>query len=215
MSVFAAKKCLVFDLDGTLIPTMDRYAEIAAGVISKYLKIELLNARQAYLDTSGIPFEFQLSEIEPGLSEVIRNRMVQEFESKKSIYLKNQKFDDQLIEMLLRIKNNNRKIIISSNNYQTHVDNIASRTKPIFDLLLGYKVNFSKGKDHFSYIYNTFNLGHNEMVFIGDSIKDYQKAKEHHIEFIGIEGTFDRVAFKKLDNEMHVFSSIYEMEALF
>ena len=53
-------EALIFDLDGTLVPTMQGFAKIAADVIHEHFQWDRSRAHEAYLQTSGIPFFQQL-----------------------------------------------------------------------------------------------------------------------------------------------------------
>lgn len=201
------KRALVFDLDGTLIPTMETYADIAADTIQEHLKMKWSDARAAYIQTSGLPFEKQLYEIFPNITENIHAKTVNDFETKKALYFKDQNFPLDVLNCLKFLKSKNYLIIISSNNFQTLVDEIIDRTNFTFDLALGYKKNFSKGLDHFLYIEKKFNINHTSITFIGDSIKDLEKALHYRSDFIGIEGIFQTHHFKKIDPNVKVVNT--------
>jgi beta-phosphoglucomutase-like phosphatase (HAD superfamily) len=57
---------ILFDMDGTLVDTMQVFADVAAGVMVKHHGLDRARARAAYLATSGIPFFQQLEVIVPG-----------------------------------------------------------------------------------------------------------------------------------------------------
>src|SRR5690349_24162511 len=62
----ATPRAVLFDLDGTLIDTMQTFADVAAGVMVEHHGMDRATARAAYLTTSGIPFFKQLEVIAPG-----------------------------------------------------------------------------------------------------------------------------------------------------
>src|ERR1700742_4647011 len=61
-----APRAVLFDLDGTLIDTMQVFADVAADVMVRHHALDRTAARTAYLATSGIPFFQQLEKIVPG-----------------------------------------------------------------------------------------------------------------------------------------------------
>src|SRR5262249_60976340 len=54
---------LLFDLDGTLVDTMQAIADLAAGVMARHFGVVERPARKLYLEPSGIPFQQQLEAI--------------------------------------------------------------------------------------------------------------------------------------------------------
>ncbi len=45
-----------------------------------------------------------------------------------------------------------------------------------FDIVLGFREGFEKGKAHFDYVKDKFGLDKEDMTFVGDSLKDAEKA---------------------------------------
>ncbi len=64
------------------------------------------------------------------------------------------------------------------------------------DLVLGHKEGFSKGKDHFDYIKTHLRADTDDLVFVGDSLRDLEKAGENGVRFIGKIGTFTAYEFR-------------------
>ena len=60
-----SKKVVVFDFDGTVVDSMDSFADIAADVMPRYYSISGEEAKRLYLETSGIPFFQQLEQLFP------------------------------------------------------------------------------------------------------------------------------------------------------
>jgi len=75
------------------------------------------------------------------------------------------------------------KVAVSSNNFQELVDDYIARTGIEFDMVLGYRDNFAKGEDHFRHIETTCGIARDEMTFVGDSLKDGEKAAASGVTF--------------------------------
>ena len=59
-------RLVVFDVDGTLIDTMQSFADYAALLMKDHYGVEFSEARSVYFETSGLPFRKQLAQIFPG-----------------------------------------------------------------------------------------------------------------------------------------------------
>jgi len=118
---------------------------------------------------AGLPFFEQLEVIFPGDS---RNEVAaDEYETtKKRSYLTKKPFKD-VQKTMQNLKARGIKAIISSNNFQELVDNLVNRIGIKFDMVLGWRKNFSKGHDHFSHVRKRLGCKMDEMIFIGDSLK--------------------------------------------
>ncbi len=187
------KKVVVFDFDGTIVDSMDSFADIAADVMPNHYPVSRETARKMYLETSGIPFFEQLEQLFPDnkANAIAAN----EFEERKKLdYAAKRPFEDvkSAIEVL---KNSGVKTVVSSNNFQDLVDMLAKRIDLEFDMVLGFKPGFAKGNDHFRHIEKTFGVDKDEMIFVGDSIKDAERAKNFGIDFVGRTGIFTETDF--------------------
>jgi HAD superfamily hydrolase (TIGR01549 family) len=204
------KRVIVFDLDGTLIATMEGFADIAADLINKTFNIPLDQARQSYIDTSGIAFCNQLEVLFPNDS---KNKSVSdEFERRKMIHFFDEKPHPQVIDALRKLKETGHKLAISSNNYHHVVNEYSDRHfEDLFDLALGYEENFAKGDPHFNKICDELRTSYNEMIFVADSLSDLRLAKKCNVEFIGVEGIFSTKDFQNIDREVRVLKNLWDL----
>ena len=67
-SMISNKKAIVFDFDGTLVDTMQIFADVASRLIFEHYGLDKDAARQKYFETSGLPFCKQIEIIFPGHS---------------------------------------------------------------------------------------------------------------------------------------------------
>lgn len=189
------KKACVFDFDGTLVDSMDSFTLLAAEVMNDIYKMPVAEGSRAYVMTSGIPFREQLELIFPGDS---RNPLAcQRFESvKKSDYLKKE-FCDDVIETVDYLRTKEITVVVSSSNYQELVEAFLENKKVRLDLVLGWRPHFSKGRDHFLHVQKVLGISPESILFIGDSLKDGERAKESSIDFIAKTGLFSEEDFQK------------------
>lgn len=201
-------RLLIFDLDGTLIDTMGGFADIAGDLLREYCGWTFEEGRKRYLETSGIPF-FQQMEILRPQNE--NNKLVVEhFEKLKIPSFLKESVSEKTLETLFKLKDREILTAVSSNNFHALVEEFIHRENVPVDLALGFKPNFSKGEPHFNYLSNYFGIPFSNMIFIGDSLSDAQKAKDKGIQFIAKIGTFSESDFK-LEYDSMNFPTIYEI----
>lgn len=210
MSFTQLKKVCVFDLDGTLVASMGDFAKIAAALISEHYQIDISKAKELYYKTSGLPFIYQLEELFP--ENPLNAEIAALYEKEKlKKYFTAPLFKD-VLEALGLLKSKGFKIVISSNNQQEVVDAYLEKNLALsFDLVLGYKPSFSKGKEHFDYIKKMFGIDTNAMLFVGDSLHDAQKALEYGVDFCGKLGTFEERDFKNISQNLVTIPQIKDL----
>lgn len=207
------KDVIVFDFDGTIVNSMEAFANIAAEVMPKRLPIDSETARRRYLETSGIPFFQQLELLFP--DDPANASTAEEFElAKLEGYLDEPLFEDA-VETVQHLRSRGIKVVVSSNNFQNLVDRFVGETGIEFDMVLGFKQNFAKGADHFAHIIETLGVDREKIAFIGDSIKDGERAQNFGIDFIGKEGIFTREQFSKSFPDAKVISTLADLKRMF
>lgn len=204
---------VVFDFDGTIVDSMNTFADIAADVMPRRLEIDSKSARRKYLETSGIPFFQQLEVLFPG--HPANKETAEEFEKLKlEGYLDEPLFEDAA-DTLKHLKKTGIKVAVSSNNFQHLVDLFVENKGIEFDAVLGFKHGFEKGADHFSFIENEFKIPRERMTFVGDSLKDGERADGFGIKFIAKEGFFTKEQFAQKFPRVRVISSLSELKEIF
>ncbi len=206
-------KAIIFDFDGTIVDSMEAFADIASEVIPKHYGTSKEEARRLYIKTSGLPFFQQLEQIFP--NHPSNTKAAEEYEStKKKDYLDKPAFDD-VMDTVEGLRQFGVKTIVSSNNFQELVDTHIEKIGVEFDMVLGFKDNFAKGEEHFAHIEDALNIQRDEMIFVGDSIKDGERAKHSGVNFIGKEGTFDASDFKREFPGVITISNLSELKDIF
>ena len=189
------KKILIFDFDGTVVNSMPRLADIATELINRYYGLSLEISRNLYILTSGLPFVEQLEYMFPGKKE--NRQIVEEFERQKEEDVMNEPLFPETKDVLAYLASQGHKIVISSSNFQHIMEEYMERCGLAPDLVLGHKEGFSKGKDHFDYIKDYFQADTEDLVFIGDSLRDFEKARDNGVRFIGRISTFTEDDFRQ------------------
>ncbi len=186
-------KAVVFDFDGTLVDTMQSFADTAADVMAARYGLDYDHARRRYLETSGVPFFQQLEVI---FGDDPRNEAAAaEFERRKLDAFFEESFDDDVRDTLTKLRAAGLKVAVSSNNFQHLVERFVQRDTVEFDAVLGCRDNFFKGRDHFEWLRDHLGLSPEEILFVGDSLMDAVRAQESGVAFVGRTGTFTADAF--------------------
>lgn len=203
-------KAYLFDFDGTLVDTMKGFADIAARVIHDFHpEISFEQARARYLETSGNPFHQQLEIIVPGHPTNSEKARIFE-ETKKEGFFKSQ-FTDEVRYTIETLRKRGHVVGVASNNFQELIDEFIDNEKITFDVVLGYRQGFEKGKQHFDYVMKHFGLSRDEMTFVGDSLKDAEKAFDNGLHFVGLCGTFKREDFLRVRPDIVTINTIPEL----
>ncbi|MBI4126363.1 MAG: HAD family hydrolase, partial [Deltaproteobacteria bacterium] len=165
-----------------------------------------------YIESSGRPFCDQLEVLFP--EHQANTRAALEFEDqKKRTYFHSPLFTGTS-QALVWLHQRRLKSVVSSNNSQALVDAYVEQASIAFDLVLGWRPNFSKGEDHFRCIEQTFDVDRSDMVFVGDSLHDGDRALAAGIDFIAKVGTFTPEAFRDRLPGTQVITNLLELQAL-
>ena len=204
----------MFDLDGTLIDTMDGFADLAAEIMEARHGLPAVEGRARYLETSGIPFRQQLEVIQPGHGN--NDAASDEFERRKRAVCDAAVMSARTHAALEQLRDAGIKIIVSSNSAQHFVDEFATRETFRFDLALGFDASagLAKGRPHVAHTCETLGIGLDEIVFCGDSLKDGELARECGIAFVGRLGTFTREDFQYWDAQVAVVDDAHALAEL-
>ncbi len=206
----AGTKAYLFDFDGTLVDTMSGFADIAAKVINRFNpEISFEKARTRYLETSGNPFFQQLEIITPG--DPANKEKAGIFEETKIEGFFNSTFTTEVRETINMLRAQGHIVGIASNNFQELIDRFVENEKLDFDIILGFREGFEKGPAHFDFAREKFNLEKEDITFVGDSLKDAEKAFAYGLKFVGICGTFKRADFLKYRSDIVTIESIKEL----
>ena len=191
------KNAVIFDFDGTLADSMPFLEEIGVQIMVKYFDVSREDATQRYRSTTGLPYEHQIKMNFPDNSK--NEKAIEEFEKLKIDRIFEQELfsdSESTVRGLLKF---GMDVFVSSSTFQPTIEEYF-RQKGILELfkeIVGYRPGFEKGADHFNHIHSTHQVQFKDMVFVGDSLKDYERS--HGLcDFIGVTSMFSEQDFRKI-----------------
>jgi phosphoglycolate phosphatase-like HAD superfamily hydrolase len=207
-------RAVMLDLDGTLVDTMDAFAELAAAVLERRHGLERAAARRRYLETSGIPFHQQLEAICRG--DPRNAAAAAEFEERKRAVCAAARMTAETVAGLEALRACGYRLVVSSNTGQAFVDDFVRRERFPFDLALGFDAarRLAKGRPHVALVCRHLGVRTDELVFCGDSLQDAELAEASGVAFVGRLGTFTGSDFRGRDPEAAAVSSMLELAGL-
>jgi phosphoglycolate phosphatase-like HAD superfamily hydrolase len=190
-------KAIVFDFDGTLADSMPFLESIGVEIMMKYFDVSQEEATIKYRLTTGLPYEQQIEINFP--SNPVNEKAIEEFEHMKIERIFEQElFSDaeETVRQLLKMK---ISVFVSSSTFQSTIEEYFRRLGilDLFGAVLGYRTNFEKGADHFNFIHENFRIPFDKMLFVGDSLKDYERSKGF-CKFMAVSRMFSPKDFSNL-----------------
>ncbi len=189
-------RAVIFDFDGTIADTMSFLAESAVCLLTENYDISEDEARRRYLETTGLKFASQMELIFPG--DARNSSVVSTFEAKKlrSIY-ERPVFPDVVPSLEYFKKRGIRRFICSSTD-QAIITEYAKRhgIDSLFDGCYGYRPGLEKGSQIGS-ILEEEAISPGEALFVGDSLKDHDFARDQGVQFAGLARIFAPRDFRR------------------
>jgi choline kinase/phosphatidylglycerophosphate synthase/phosphoglycolate phosphatase-like HAD superfamily hydrolase len=190
-------KAVIFDFDGTIANTMPFLTGLAVKLMTENYKISNDAAHKMYLETTGLSFENQIGLIFQGSPQ--NQTVVKAFESikQKEVYL-HPPFPET-VPALKYFRRKNIKTFICSSTKQEIITEYTklNKIRELLEGAFGYKPNFGKG-EQIDFVLKKNKLNPEEVLFVGDSLRDFNFAKDKQILFIGITKIFNPNDFRKL-----------------
>ncbi|MHA1930137.1 MAG: HAD family hydrolase [Candidatus Thorarchaeota archaeon] len=204
---------IAFDFDGTLADSMPFLEMIGVQVMMKYYGVTKEDATQKYRMTTGLPYEHQIEMTFPNDGK--NHRAVEEFEKLKIDMIFDQALFSDTESTLKEIHNKGIDIFVSSSTFQQTITKYFEKKgmKHFFRDILGYSKGFEKGADHFNKIKSSHNIDLTQLIFVGDSLKDYERSKGF-CQFIGVQGLFTPEDFIEAGHAGFVVSTLSEIPDL-
>jgi phosphoglycolate phosphatase-like HAD superfamily hydrolase len=202
-------RVLVLDFDGTVADTMAYLTELAAGLLVGRYGMDREAARRAYVDTTGLPFVQQMEILYPGDERNVETVRLFETDKRESM----DRFDlfPDVRPTIAALGEAGIRVCVSSGNFADLIEEFIASRDLEFDLVMGFRPGFEKGRDHFEYAMKEFGSDPESTVFVGDSIKDGERAEEAGIRFIAKTGLVTREEFTARFREIPVVSALAEL----
>jgi phosphoglycolate phosphatase len=206
-------KAVIFDFDGTLADSMPFLEQIGVEMMMKYFEISIEDATHRYRTTTGLPYEQQVKMNFPDHPKC--EEAIEEFEQLKIDRIFDQHLFDDTEQTVRELNERGFDVFVSSSTFQPTIEEYFRRIGllDLFKGILGYRPGFEKGADHFNYIKSEFNVEFDDMLFVGDSLKDYDRS-QGFCKFIGITGMFNEDDFRKIGHNGHLISKLSQISNL-
>lgn len=189
-------KAVIFDFDGTIANTMPFLTELAIKVITENYNISKDKAKSRYIETIGMDFASQLETIFPGnpanqqVSTIFEERKVNgifDYPIFPDAIPTLRYFQDKKI--ISFICSSTKQEVIKRYSKLHKIDNLVTES-------FGLRANFRKDKQ-INFILKHYKLKPKEVLFVGDTLLDYNFTKTEKIKFIGISRIFKKIEFQK------------------
>ncbi len=202
-------KLVTLDFDGTTADTMPTLEKIAVRLMVKFYELGEEDARAKYQVTTGLPFVQQMDILFPNNPN--NQEVVTQFEKEKIESIFDLPLFPDAKATIKALRENGFLVAISSSTTQPIIEKYCQKNELTVDQILGYRKGFEKGKDHFDFLMEQFTLTTKELVYVGDSLKDCERAQNNEILFIAKTGMFSREDFEKISKSKIVISDLEEL----
>lgn len=203
-------KAIIFDFDGTIADSMPFLESIGVEMMMKYFSVSKEDATNRYRSTTGLPYEQQVKLNFPDHPKC--EEAIEEFEQLKIDRIFDQQLFDDTEQTVRKLNEMGFDLFVSSSTFQPTIEEYFRRLGLLdqFRGILGYRPGFEKGADHFKHIHSEYNIEFDEMLFVGDSLKDYERS-QGFCKFIGIIGMFNETDFESKGYHGKLIHSLSEI----
>ncbi len=201
---------VIFDFDGTLADSMPFLESIGVEIMRKYFEVSEKDATEKYRSTTGLPYEQQVKISFPKNPK--NEDAIDEFERLKIDRIYQQRLFPDSRRTLEKIRAMDIDIFVSSSTFQSTIVEYFKRQGLLdcFVEILGYRPGFEKGADHFEYVSDKFGIPVDDLVFVGDSLKDYERSVGY-CNFIAISRMFSEEQFREMGHQGPVVNELIEV----
>lgn len=212
MNLIGPVGAVILDFDGTVADTMGFLTETAVSLLSAGYGMPPDRARNAYIETSGLPFVQQIEIIFPG--DPRNPRTVTDFERTKRENLMSFNLYPDAIPAVSALRSAGIKVCVSSSNLEDLIRDLTRSRGLEVDLVMGFRPGFEKGRDHFDFAATALNTESALLVFVGDSHRDGLTARSAGIRFIARAGLLDAERIRDLLPGVPVIDSLLELPSI-
>lgn len=189
-------RAVVFDFDGTVADTMPFLSDLAVTLLTQHYGVSPQQARRRYRETSGVDFASQVAEMFPG--HPANGEVIATFERRKLEAILAQPAFPETIRTLRALRQRGiHCFIVSSSPPET----VAAYTRrhgidSLLDDCRGLAPGFDK-VGQLQSILQERELHPDEVLFVGDSLRDHDVASALGVRFVGVRGGFDARAVRE------------------
>ena len=201
---------VIFDFDGTLADSMPFLESIGVEMMRKYFEVSEKDATEKYRSTTGLPYEQQVKINFPKNPK--NEDAIDEFEKLKIDRIYEQRLFPDSRRTLEKIRAMDIDIFVSSSTFQSTIVEYFKRKGLLeyFVEILGYRPGFEKGADHFKYVSDKYGIPLEDLVFVGDSLKDYERSVGY-CNFIAISRMSSEEQFREMSHQGPVVNELIEV----
>jgi phosphoglycolate phosphatase-like HAD superfamily hydrolase/phosphatidylglycerophosphate synthase len=191
-SAVAGVRAVVFDFDGTIADSMGFLTELAVGLMVDELGLPEAEATDGYLATTGADFRTQLAELSPGAAAT--TPIAQRFETAKTTWMPQCEMFADVLPALERFGSAGIPVFVCSSTSLPLVRDFCER----YDLKrrLSSADGWTPGHDKAGQLARAVDVTGfrgDEVVFVGDSRRDTDIARNVGTRFVGLvrKGSMD------------------------
>lgn len=164
-------RIILLDFDGTIINTMEYYADTASQIIEEEAGIPREAALRMYMETAGMAFRDQLAKM--GIRGETSERIARRFEDAKESVLRRMRLDPRVKWFVGELRRRGLLVYLSTNN-ECHIVRGLGELVAIFDGILCHDPvsGTRKGREHVKALKQRYGIKSCEIVFVGDSDYD-------------------------------------------
>ena len=176
---------VAFDFDGTLADTMGALTDLATALLTTDLGLDHDEATRRYRATAGDDFATQLDTIAPGHPRA--ESVAHQFESDKDAVVDNCRPFPDTRRALAQLSDANIPILICSSTRAELVHRFCGRhgLSDLVTTIDGWRPGRPK-KDQLEDWTTSIGIASNEVLFVGDSLRDAAIAETVGLRFIGV-----------------------------
>lgn len=210
------KKAVIFDLDGTLLNTLDDLTD-STNYVLNYFNFPTRTKEEIRTFVGNGVAKLIERAIPDGINNINYNKCIQLFKEtySKNMYNKTEPYKG-IIEMLNTLKTSGYLIAVVSNKFDTAVKELCQRYfQNMIDFAAGENeaagVRKKPFPDTIFKVLEEFKLNNNECIYIGDSEVDIQTAKNSNMDSISVTWGFKSRDFLTENNAQIIIDSPSEI----